>query len=331
MRHATYRLVERGDDAGVRQHVECAAGPLDGFLAPEHIRPARRLTINVTVASNAVPGVTNIATVSGVNEPAVNTGNNSAQVTVTVGNAAVNTFQTDGGQTGVPGTSVLYTHSFNAALAGTVSFSSTDTPSPVIPGWTTQIYRDTNCNAVLDGSEGSSILSGSVVVSPGDQVCVIVKSNIPAAAPYNAQDVITVTATFIPPTGPTVLYTRQDITTVGAAGGSGLTLMKSVRNVTQGGVAGTVNTARPADVIEYVITYTNAASTTVMMVVISDNTPAFTTFAQASCGMPLPAALTSCTVTVQPVVGAGGNVQWTLTGALNSGQTGIVSFRVTVQ
>ena len=92
-----------------------------------------------------------------------------------------------------------------------------------------------------------------------------------------------------------------------------------------------MNTARPADVIEYVITHTNAASTTVMMVVINDNTLAFTTFTQASCGMPLPAALTSCNVTVQPVVGAGGNVQWTLTGALNSGQTGIASFRVTVQ
>ena len=35
--------------------------------------------------------------------------------------------------------------------------------------------------------------------------------------------------------GQYVLHTRQDVTTVGAAGGAGLTLMKSVRNVTQGG------------------------------------------------------------------------------------------------
>ena len=92
-----------------------------------------------------------------------------------------------------------------------------------------------------------------------------------------------------------------------------------------------MNTARPGYVLEYVITYTNAASTTVMMVVISDNTPAFTNFNVASCGVPLPAALTACMVSVQPMAGAGGNIQWTLTGQLNAGQSGNVTFRATVQ
>lgn len=81
----------------------------------------------------------------------------------------------------------------------------------------------------------------------------------------------------------------------------------------QGGVAGTVNTACPGDVIEYIITYINTASTIMMMmmmvVIISDNTPAFTNFNQASCGTPLPAALTSCMVNAQPMAGAGGNIQ----------------------
>ena len=98
-----------------------------------------------------------------------------------------------------------------------------------------------------------------------------------------------------------------------------------------GGLAGAVNTARPGDVLEYVITYTNPASTTAMMVVISDNTPAFTNFNVASCCLPLPAALTSCLVSVQPMAGVGGNIQWTLTGQLNAGQSGNVIFRATVQ
>ena len=289
------------------------------------------ITINVSVASNAVPGVTNTALVSGGNEPAVNSGNNSAVVMVAVANVAMNTFLTDGAQTGVPGTTVLYTHVFTAGQAGTVSFATTDTPSPAIAGWTNLIYRDTNCNGVLDGAEGTAALTASVAVNPGDQVCLVIKSNIPAAAPYNAQDIIAVTATFTPTVGSNILYTRQDVTTVGAPGGSGLTLMKSVRNVTQGGAAGTANSARPGDILEYIITYTNTASATVMMVVISDNTPAFTNFTQASCGMPLPAALTSCMVTVQPMVGAGGNIQWTLTGLLNAAQSGSVIFRATVQ
>ena len=113
--------------------------------------------------------------------------------------------------------------------------------------------------------------------------------------------------------------------------GSGLTLTKSVRNVTQGGVAGTNNTARPGDILEYIITYSSTASTTVSMVVVSDNTPTFTNFISAACGTPLPAALSGCAVTTQPTVGASGNTQWTLTGNLNPGQSGTVVLTVRVQ
>ncbi|MEP7155783.1 MAG: hypothetical protein ABI905_08415, partial [Betaproteobacteria bacterium] len=289
------------------------------------------ITINVTVGSNAVPSVTNTVTVSGGNEPAANTGNNSAVLTVPVSNMAVNTFLTDGAQTGLPGTSVLYPHIFNAGLSGSVSFATSDISSPATPGWITQVYRDTNCNGTLDGAEGAAVLAGSINVNPGDQVCLIVRSNIPAAAPFNGQDAITVTATFAPTAGPTTTYTRQDVTTVGAAGGAGLVLSKSVRNVTQGGAAGTNNNAKPGEVLEYIITYSNSSSAPISMIVINDNTPNYTNFITASCGAPLPAALTACTVSAQPAVGVGGNVQWTLTGSLNAAQSGTVIFRVTVQ
>jgi uncharacterized repeat protein (TIGR01451 family) len=289
------------------------------------------VTINVSVASNAVPGVTNIATVSGGNEPAANTGNNSATLTVPVSNAAVNTFLTDGAQTGLPGTSVLYTHVFNAGIAGSVAFTSSNVTTPIVAGWGVQIYRDSNCNGMLEAGEGASELTSSVAVNPGDQVCIIVKSNVPAAAPYNAQDVISVTASFTPTIGANTTYTRQDVTTVGAIGGAGLALAKSVRNVTQGGTAGTSNSARPGDVLEYLITYTNNSSSAVSLIVISDNTPAFTSFTVASCGAPLPLAITVCAVTTQPTVGGAGNIQWTLTGSLNASQSGSVIFRVTVQ
>ena len=94
---------------------------------------------------------------------------------------------------------------------------------------------------MLDGIEGAAEFTGSTAVAPGMQVCIIVKSNIPTTAPYNAQDVIAVTAAFTPTAGSSVTYSRQDVTTVGAVGGAGLTLQKSVRNVTLGGAAGTSN------------------------------------------------------------------------------------------
>ena len=79
------------------------------------------------------------------------------------------------------------------------------------------------------------------------------------------------------------------------------------------------------------ITYSNSASTAVSTIVISDNTPAFTTLVNASCGAPLPAAISACNVTTQQIVGGTGNLQWTLTGTLNAAQSGTVVFRVTVQ
>ncbi len=76
-----------------------------------------------------------------------------------------------------PGISVLHTHVFNAGLNSAVAFTSTHPPSPSIAGWTVQIYRDTNCNGVLDGADGVTEITGSgFVVSPGQHLCIIVKS-----------------------------------------------------------------------------------------------------------------------------------------------------------
>jgi uncharacterized repeat protein (TIGR01451 family) len=298
-------------------------------IATNSVAPT--LVINVNVGSGTGASVTNIATVSGGGEPVAASGNNSAAATVAIVAAAGSNFLTDGSQTGAPGTSVLYTHTFNAGTAGTVAFSSTHVASPSVSGWTTQIYRDTNCNGVIDGSEGSTEISGSMIaVLAGGQVCIIVKSNIPSIAPYGGTDGITVTAAFVPGVGSPSNYTRTDVTTVVSGGGSGLTLMKSVRNVTQGGTAGTSNSAKPGEVLEYSITYSNSSSAPVSMVIITDNTPAFSTFVSASCNMPLPAALTLCAITA-PSVGAAGSIAWTLTGPLNSGQSGSVVFRVTIQ
>ena len=109
-----------------------------------------------------------------------------------------------------------------------------------------------------------------------------------------------------------------------------LALAKTVRNVTQGGTAGTSNTARPNDVLEYTITYTNTSSGTVSAIVVTDATPSYTTYLSSACTTPLPASLTACTVTSAPAVGGTGSVVWTLTGTLLSNGTGSVSYQVRV-
>ncbi len=288
------------------------------------------ITLTVAVGAMAVPGFTNTAVISGGAEPASNNPNNTAIDMVVANMLGTNTFTTDGALSGPPGASLLYTHTFNAGLAGNVTFSTTDTPSPMVMGWTTQLYRDTNCDGLLNGIEGAMVLAAAVATMPGDQVCIIVKSNIPANAPQGAQNVINVTSTFVPTMGATTTLTRVDITTVGTTG-SGLTLSKSVRNVTQGGAAVTSNTARPLDLLEYRITYTNVSAFSLNNIVINDGTPAFSGFTSASCIMPLPMMVTVCNVSVQPAVNMGGPIQWSLTGILLPMQTGTVAFTVTVK
>jgi uncharacterized repeat protein (TIGR01451 family) len=308
--------------AAVGQVVTCTSPA----AIPAGATSANPITLTVAVASTAVPAVTNSVTVAGGNEPAANNANNSAFDPTNVVAAAVNSFAPDNAQTGLPGTTVFYAHTFNAGSAGSVAFSTTNITTPAVAGWTQTIFRDSDCSGTLNGSEGSSPLVGAVAVGAGNTVCIIVADNIPAAAPFNAQNVISVTATF----NGTQSITRTDTTTVGSAGGAGLLLAKSVRNVTLGTPAGTSNTARPGDVLEYVITYTNSGGGALSAIVVTDATPAFTSFQAASCGAPLPASITACAVTTQPAVNASGSVVWTLTGSLAASGSGTVLYTVRV-
>ncbi|HET9580892.1 MAG TPA: hypothetical protein VFP44_23910, partial [Usitatibacter sp.] len=308
--------------SGSGQSATCTTGAV---IAAGASHP-NAITLTVSVGSAAVGSVTNTATVSGGGEPAANNGNNSAFDPTLVVSAATNTFAPDNAQAGMPGTTLSYSHVFNAGSAGSVSFSLATVTTPATAGWTQQVYRDADCNGVLSSAEAAAVLAGAVAVNAGDTVCIIVRDNIPATAAYNSQNLITVTATF---TGG-LTYTRQDVTTVGAAGGAGLTLAKSVRNVTLGTASGTANTARPNDVLEYTITYTNTSATAISSIVITDSTPSYTTFQSASCGTPLPASITSCSATTAPAVGSAGSIVWTLGGSLLSSNSGTVVFVVRV-
>lgn len=293
---------------------------------------AAPITLNVSVAAPAVPNVTNNVNVSGGGEPAVNANNNAAADYTLVENAPQSTLSTDGGQTSTPGTIVFYPHIFTAGYAGSVAFGTTDAPNPTIGGWSSTLFRDTNCNGVLDGAEGATPLTGSLTVTAGAQVCIIVKVFIPAVAPYNAQDQTSVNAVFTASgAGQSSSLTRTDLTLVGGAGGAGLSLQKTVRNVSTGESANANDSASSGQTLEYAIQYVNNSASALNGIVINDVTPSFTRFLSALCVTPLPAALTACSVSTQPAVNAQGPLMWTLNGSLQSGATGSVQFRVTVQ
>ena len=87
--------------------------------------------------------------------------------------------------------------------------------------------------------------------------------------------------------------------------------------------------ATPGSTILYTITFQNSGTTTLTQLKIEDTTPAFTTYADSSCGT-LPSSL-ACAVAAKPEVGANGKVEWGITGTLAPGDSGTVTVTVKVQ
>ena len=239
------------------------------------------------------------------------------------GDVPVNTFATDGSQSGLPGAVVFYAHTFTAGSSGNLSFSTSNLASPAIGGWSNSIYRDSNCNALLDGVEGASPFS-SIGVTGGQAICIVVKESIPAGASAGAQDVITVAATLTysgASPALALILTRTDTTTVGTPTSAGLSLIKAVDKAS----------ALPGEILTYTITYSNNSSGVLNNVVISDSTPSFTRYVGASAGCPLVVVRTSCSVTSEPANNTTGSIHWNITGGLAPGVSATVQFRVQLQ
>ena len=238
---------------------------------------------------------------------------------VNFGDVPVNSFPNDSQQNGAAGNFVLHSHTFTAGSAGTVTFSVTNAPRPVIAGWSVVLMLDVNGNGQLDA--GDAIITAAIAVNAGDKVSILVKDFIPPIAPFNAQDQLTVTALFTY-TGAspalTATATRTALTTVGKPAGAALALLKAADR----------DTALPGQTITYTVTYANRSSELLGNVVIYDEVPAFTTFASALAST-LGSGLTGVTITA-PSIGSTGAMRWTFAGSLNPGASGTVSFAVTL-
>jgi uncharacterized repeat protein (TIGR01451 family) len=238
---------------------------------------------------------------------------------VNFGDVPDNSFVNDGQLAGLPGSFVVYPHTFVAGSGGSLNFSVANTATPSITGWSQVLYRDANGNGALDA--GEAVITGAITVNAGEKVCILVKEFIPANAPFNAQDQLTVTAAFTWTSASPALSTNSthtDLTTVGQPTTAGLTLLKIVDK----------ETALPGEVLSYTLTYENKSSSALTNIFIFDQTPAFTTFTSAGHGS-LPNSITGITVNA-PSVGASGAIKWTLTGSLAPASSGTVTFSVTV-
>src|SRR5262249_29826855 len=153
----------------------------------------------------------------------------------------------------------------------------------------------------------------------GSIVGLLVKVSIPANAPAGATSQINLSAAMsFTNASPALNYalTSSDKLTVLGAASAGVQLIKSVNSTL----------AAPGATLIYTIAFTNMGASPVTQLVISDETPAYTTFVATS-SVSIPTGLGTMTSTA-PAVGAAGALRWSFNGQLNPGATGSIQFSV---
>ena len=231
------------------------------------------------------------------------------------------------------GSSRFYSHRFTALSAGNVNFVlDSASTSPASPVWSDTLYRDDNCNGVLDSTEASLPLTGVSVVA-GQQRCLLVKVFAPGNASVGALHTRALSAIQVY-TGTAFQASAQVVDTTRIAAGE-LELEKRVQNLTAGGADGTSNRAEPGDVLRYRLIFRNQGSSALTEVVINDNTPAFTSLnGPVGCPpLPLPVLLSGCVVNTPNGANAGGYrgaIEWTFTGELQPGAEGEIRYEIKV-
>ncbi|MGC8743168.1 MAG: hypothetical protein ACP5T0_04745 [Verrucomicrobiia bacterium] len=233
--------------------------------------------------------------------------------------APLSKLEADNQQTVLPGQTAYYIHQFIAGSAGFVNFVISQQPTPSLPGWTQVIFKDDNCNNVVDSSE--TVITSPIYLAAGQTICIIVRDFVPITAPPNANNRITVSALFTyAGTSPLITTTnsRTDITVAGTPSNAGLVLIKEVDKAT----------ALPGDLLSYTIKYSNNSQAAITNIVIYDSTPNYTVFVSATNSVPPPNI--SNIVITHPVPGAVGQIKWILTGELLPGSSGNVYYKVKI-
>ena len=221
-----------------------------------------------------------------------------------------------------------------------VSFSAAATATPVLTGWGEVIYRDPNCNGLLDAGENTLVTPATTIaLLAGESVCLIVKQFVPDAAPYGAQNQVLLNAAFTYTNANPALSAAASLTdTTQVTASAVLRLRKEVCNVSlstcvalSGSGFSASNSGRPGDELQYRIVYTNESSSSLTALIVNDTTPPFSVRATTPAAFAdTPAGLIEGTIT-QPAAGEGGAIAWPFTGSLTSGASGIVVFNVTIQ
>ncbi|MDD2774570.1 MAG: hypothetical protein PHU06_01295 [Gallionella sp.] len=209
-----------------------------------------------------------------------------------------------------PGGTVVYKHTLtNTGNVTEAGLTVATAMSGTTVSWGTVLYADTNGNGVLDAAD---LALAAVTLAPGASITVFAKVLSPASAAAGDVNTVLLTATqpnvaLINAVAAPAATTAQDVTTV-IAGQIGLVKMQQVDTTCAATAAAMPAawtnaplTAKPGECVLYQITATNLGTAAANTLVISDATPAGTTYSCTAAGAA--AAATDASVVAMTVPG----------------------------
>jgi uncharacterized repeat protein (TIGR01451 family) len=286
----------------------------------------QKVFADITVPANAPPGTTNIDFTATSPTTAATDVIRDA-VTVNAVNAVTLT-PNNSGQV-FPGGSVIYVNTLTNTGNATqpITFAAGFlTDSQVAAGWTSIVYLDNGSTpGVLDATDTPVSTSTTFNLAAGASQPLLVKVTAPLGAAVGATDATTVTATYPGGTavatdtstviGGQVTLTKAQALDATCTGVGPFTYLSA--NITTGAV--------PGACIRYQITATNVGTSNVTGLVVSDGTPANTTYTAT-----VPAAVTGTGNTITaPSDATPGTIQATIP-TLTPGASAVVTFGVKI-
>ncbi|OBU17840.1 hypothetical protein AYY19_11895 [Photobacterium aquimaris] len=239
-----------------------------------------------------------------------------------------------------PGKMIAFHHNFKANTSGSVTFSIVDkVVTPANSDWSTVLKHNVDCDDQINNNQ--TILSSiNVDADTNKEVCLVVQVFIPADASlnslfnYNIKAVMVFDDTTSTAHGVTKTVIDSDTVRAVFSGAGTLKLEKKVANITTSNGNDISNTAKPGEVLEYTVIFTNTGSGNIKEVVILDTVPEHTSLnSSINCTAgTIPAGLTCNFIPIAPLNASGyrGNVKWILTGTLRPGESGSVVYRVNI-
>jgi uncharacterized repeat protein (TIGR01451 family) len=236
-----------------------------------------------------------------------------------------------------PGGSVVYAHTLtnNGSVSepvGTITLSTAESSGL----WASQLFRDVNGDGVLDG--GDTPITGPAdvpVLAPGASLAILVRVNAPPGAPVGSINTTTVTAmpsAVVNGTAPSAPDSAVDTTSV-VSGNLTLQKEQALDNAPCDGSADTAYatgalSALPGTCILYRITASNAGTSNITALIVSDATPTDTT--QSTLTTVTPGGAGNIT---EPGVGGTGTIQVDVgaVGPLTPGSSVVVEFGVQIE